>query len=166
MAEQPVTVVGDHNITGQTLTNVGNRTYIVNVTHSERDGCTFLFSSSVKNLPHAYFLVRLLESKVAFDALLNAKERYPAPRCHPNTRTVAQRVIKHWIRRKGYGSEKGIMWMSGAPGVGKSAILQTTCEVLGSDDGSKSWLKRLVFKKGYVAWSMAPMVHLQTITGM
>ena len=32
------------------------------------------------------------------------------------------------------------MWMSGAPGVGKSAIVQTVCEILGGDDGSQSWL--------------------------
>ena len=142
-------VVGDHNITGQNFTNVGNRTYTVNVTHSERDGRTFLSFSNTKNsLDKNHFTVRLLKSKVALDALFDAKERYPAPKCHPNTRTVAQRVIKSWIRRKGYGSEKGIMWMSGPPGVGKSAMMQTTCETLGSDDGWKSWLRRLVFKKG------------------
>jgi len=153
MDDNPIVVVGDYNIAGQNLTNVGNRTYVVNVTHSERDGRKFVFFCSEMNLvSKIHFKVRLLKAKVAFDALLNATERYPAPKCHPNTRTVALRVIKHWIRRKGYGSEKGIMWMSGAPGVGKSAMVQTTCETLGSDDGSKSWLKRLVLKKGYATY--------------
>ena len=77
---------------------------------------------------------------MAFDALLNAKERYPAPRCHPDTRIAVQRVVANWICLKGDWAEKGIMWMSGAPGVGKSAIAQTVCELLGGDDGSKSWL--------------------------
>jgi len=35
------------------------------------------------------------------------------------------------------------MWISGGPGVGKSAIVQTVCEVLGADDGSQSWLATL-----------------------
>ena len=34
------------------------------------------------------------------------------------------------------------MWLSGAHGVGKSAIVQTVCEILGGDDGSKPWLTR------------------------
>ena len=42
------------------------------------------------------------------------------------------------------------MWMSGAPGVGKSAIVQTVCESLDTDDGSKSWLTRFGFSNRYV----------------
>ena len=70
-----------------------------------------------------------LEDVVAFDALLNAGERYPAPKCHPETRKAALEIVKSWIwnRERGF---KGIMWVSGAPGVGKSALLQTTCEEL------------------------------------
>ena len=75
-----------------------------------------------------------LESKVAFGALLNSTERYPAPHCHPGTRIAAKKVVKGWIGRKGFGSEKKIMWISGGPGVGKSAILQTVCETLTGDD--------------------------------
>jgi len=71
-----------------------------------------------------------LESKVAFGALLNSAERYPAPHCHPGTRIAAKKVTKDWIGRRGFGSEKRIMWISGGPGVGKSAVLQTVCEEL------------------------------------
>jgi len=71
-----------------------------------------------------------LEAKVAFGALLNSEERYPAPQCHPDTRVAAKKVVKGWIGRRGFGSEKSIMWISGPPGVGKSAILQTVCEEL------------------------------------
>ena len=52
------------------------------------------------------------------------------PFCHPNTHIAVRRVVKDWIGRRGFGSEKGVMWISGGPGVGKSAILQTTCEEL------------------------------------
>jgi len=88
---------------------------------------------------------------VAFDALLNAKERYPAPRCHPDTRAAAQIVVKNWIRRKGDWAEKVIMWISGAPGVGKSAIVQTVCEELGGDDGSKQWFTMFGLSDRYAA---------------
>jgi len=77
-----------------------------------------------------------LESKVAFGALLNSVERYPAPHCHPDTRIAAKKVLKDWTRRRGFGSEKKIMWISGGPGVGKSAILQSVCEELTGDGES------------------------------
>jgi len=46
--EKSIATIGDHNIAGQNLTNVGNRTYIFHITHSE-DSRTFLFSPSAKN---------------------------------------------------------------------------------------------------------------------
>jgi len=91
----------------------------------------------------------LLESKVAFDALLNSGARYPAPKCHVDTRKAAQEVVTNWLCGRGEWAEKGIMWMSGAPGVGKSAIVQTVCELLDTDDGSKSWLTRFGFSNRY-----------------
>ena len=54
-----------------------------------------------------------------------------------------------WICRRGDEADKDIMWMSGAPGVGKSAIAQTASETLGADDGSTSWLSRIVFGSKY-----------------
>ena len=78
--------------------------------------------------------MRMLESNVALGALLNSAERYPAPHCHPGTLIVAKKVVKNWIGRRGFGSDKRIMWISGGPGVGKSAILQTVCEELTGED--------------------------------
>jgi len=103
--------------------------------------------------------VRLLQQRVAFDALLNAKERYPAPRCHPDTRQAVQDIVTDWICQKGAWAEKEIMWMSGAPGVGKSAILQTVCEALGGDDGSKSWLTKFGLSNRYTVWFCVPRVN-------
>ena len=73
-----------------------------------------------------------LEDIVAFDALLNSNERYPAPRCHPDTRKVALEIVGNWIGNRGAGFRR-IMWVSGAPGVGKSALLQTTCGRLAAE---------------------------------
>jgi len=77
--------------------------------------------------------MRMLESKVALGALLNSAERYPAPYCHSGTRIAVKKVVKNWIGRRGFRSEKRIMWISGPPGVGKSAILQTVCEELSGE---------------------------------
>ena len=77
----------------------------------------------------AVHLPRSLESIVAFDALLNSEERYPAPKCHPDTRKVALEIVKSWVWNRAAGF-KSIMWVSGAPGVGKTALLQTSCETL------------------------------------
>ena len=81
-----------------------------------------------------------MESHVAFEALLDAAERYPAPKCHPDTRKAAQQVVIDWIFGRGDGAQKSIMWLSGAPGVGKSAILQTICEAFAGDDQPRPWL--------------------------
>ena len=64
-----------------------------------------------------------------------AMERFPQPKCHPETRVAAQGVVSDWLCRKGESAAKDIMWLSGAPGVGKSAIVQTVCEALaGKED--------------------------------
>ena len=94
-------------------------------------------------------LVVDLEAHVSFDALFNSEARYMPPKCHPDTRKAALAVVKNWLCREGEGSEKGIMWMSGAPGVGKSAIAQTVCEDLCCDDGSKSWLTTITYRERY-----------------
>ena len=152
MAQQPITIVGNDNITGSHLSNVGNK-YITYVTESKQDRGNFLFPVHLTSLcSTSAGKLLTLESCVAFDALLNAKERYPAPRCHPDTRQAAQDVVTNWIRRRGVWAHKGIMWISGAPGVGKSAILQTVCEALGGDDVSKSWLIRVGIRHRYAIW--------------
>ena len=89
-----------------------------------------------------------LESYVVFGAFLKSGVRYPAPTCHPHTRQEAQAVVKNWIWRRGEESEKDIMWMSGPPGVGKSATIQTVCEVLDVDVKSRSCCG-IVFEKRY-----------------
>jgi len=87
--------------------------------------------------------------KVAFDALLNSEGRYPPPKCHINTRIAVQGVATNWICRRGEWADRGIMWISGAPGVGKSALVQTVCENLDTDDRSQSWLARFGFTDRY-----------------
>ena len=62
---------------------------------------------------------------VATSALHDSKERFPQPKCHPSTRTRILQRIFNWAESD---SAKRILWLSGSPGAGKSAIAQTIAE--------------------------------------
>ena len=135
MGNQLSTITGNNNITFTNLENVGNVTNVIVSPPMEASGAYLLW---------LYLLIlrsfagqpSIPKEKVAFGAFLKSAERYPAPHCHPNTRVAAKKAVKNWIGRRGFGSEKSIMWINGPPGVGKSAILQTVCEELTSREGN------------------------------
>jgi len=59
-------------------------------------------------------------------AAYNSKERDPAPRCLPGTRSEVLDEIETWVKA---GSEgKSILWLHAPAGAGKSAIAQTVAE--------------------------------------
>ncbi|KDR74221.1 hypothetical protein GALMADRAFT_571288 [Galerina marginata CBS 339.88] len=51
------------------------------------------------------------------------------PKCHPETRLEVQREIMNWTKNP----KESVMWVSGGPGVGKSAIARTMAELLAKD---------------------------------
>ena len=59
-------------------------------------------------------------------AAYNSRERDPAPRCHPETRTELLEKIDKWVDSGTDGM--GILWLHGPAGAGKSAIAQTVAE--------------------------------------
>jgi hypothetical protein len=61
---------------------------------------------------------------IARGATLNAAERFPAPHCHPQTRTTVLNDISEFIA----GGKSRILWLCGSVGCGKSAIAQTIAE--------------------------------------
>jgi hypothetical protein len=61
-------------------------------------------------------------------AEFDSSERDPPPRCHPNTRASIIERTNSWI--KDPRREKNLLWVRGAAGVGKSAIVQTVLESL------------------------------------
>ncbi|TFK34111.1 hypothetical protein BDQ12DRAFT_589973, partial [Crucibulum laeve] len=64
-------------------------------------------------------------------AMHDSAERYPPPRCHPETRTAINREIVDWIEDTNNSTK--ILWLNGPAGAGKSAIAQTIAEfVLGA----------------------------------
>ena len=62
---------------------------------------------------------------VATSALHDSKERFPQPKCHASTRKRILQRIFNWAESD---SAERILWLSGSPGAGKSAIAQTIAE--------------------------------------
>ncbi|KAF8177451.1 hypothetical protein BJ912DRAFT_834418, partial [Pholiota molesta] len=69
----------------------------------------------------------LLQNRVASSAFHNSAQRVDPPRCHPDTRVVIMQAIYDWIMKSGYRDEY-ILWLNGAAGAGKSAIMQSIAE--------------------------------------
>ncbi|KAF6749524.1 hypothetical protein DFP72DRAFT_538170 [Ephemerocybe angulata] len=91
---------------------------------SERDS----FKDAINNL------VKNMESSSVHDA----SERSDAPKCMPNTRVKVQEEIMSWIHNGGR-KQRGIMWVTGPAGTGKSAVLGSiadTCKMKGLLAGS------------------------------
>lgn len=65
----------------------------------------------------------LLFNATADGAPHNSQERFPPPRCHPDTRVAILHEITTWA--EGHG---GALWLRGPAGAGKSAIAQTVAE--------------------------------------
>jgi hypothetical protein len=71
----------------------------------------------------------LLQKRVATSAFHNSSQRVDPPRCHPNTRVAIQKQIYDWILLDLLSRQAWIMWMHGAAGAGKSAIMQSIAEL-------------------------------------
>ncbi|RXW12167.1 hypothetical protein EST38_g13687 [Candolleomyces aberdarensis] len=72
------------------------------------------------------------KSSIETGALHNSAERCDAPKCHPETRVAVQEEAVSWICHGDSDDEcKGIMWVTGPAGSGKTAImgsLADTCQ--------------------------------------
>nr|GAT60646.1 predicted protein [Mycena chlorophos] len=68
----------------------------------------------------------LLHSAIAIGAAHDSAERYPPPRCHPQTRKVVFEIILAWTKNAPRGSR--VMYVQGEGGSGKTAISQTVAE--------------------------------------
>ncbi|KAJ7433994.1 hypothetical protein FB451DRAFT_1380095 [Mycena latifolia] len=68
----------------------------------------------------------ILHSAIAIGASYDSVERYPPPRCHPQTRKVVFEIILSWTNNALHGPR--VLWVNGDPGSGKSAISQTVAE--------------------------------------
>ena len=67
-----------------------------------------------------------LSRAASVDALLDASERFPPPKCHPETRKEVRSILMSWIEDPNPISY--VVWMYGPAGAGKSSIAQTIAE--------------------------------------
>ncbi|KAF9473171.1 hypothetical protein BDN70DRAFT_966568, partial [Pholiota conissans] len=63
-------------------------------------------------------------------AFHNSAERYDPPRCHENTRVEILKIIRDWTLLLARDRKTWILWLNGAAGAGKSAIMQSIAELL------------------------------------
>jgi hypothetical protein len=104
--------------------------------------------------------LHILYRTIAGDAFHDAAERFPQPRCHPDTRTKMLDVLWNWA----CGTEppgrwtyhdpdpdsqdsvriSGVLWLYGPAGSGKSAIAQSFCQKLKEEGrlGASFFFKR------------------------
>ncbi|KAF7348905.1 putative nwd2 protein [Mycena venus] len=69
--------------------------------------------------------IHLLHRAVALDALYDSAERFPQPKCHPETRKELLDNLYDWATDP--NSKYSIRWLHGPAGAGKSAVMQTLC---------------------------------------
>ncbi|KAJ7141908.1 hypothetical protein C8R43DRAFT_1016809 [Mycena crocata] len=86
----------------------------------------------------------ILYRAAANDASHNSAERYPHPRCHPETRTEMLEELSRWSVDD--DPESRVLWLYGPAGAGKSAIAQSFCQKLEAEDRLGS---SLFFKRGH-----------------
>ncbi|KAF9472783.1 hypothetical protein BDN70DRAFT_844130, partial [Pholiota conissans] len=72
----------------------------------------------------------LLKEHVSTSAFHNSAERYDPPRCHENTRVQVLAKIRDWTLRSAQNRNTWILWLNGAAGAGKSAIMQSIADLL------------------------------------
>ncbi|KAJ7118216.1 hypothetical protein C8R44DRAFT_625832 [Mycena epipterygia] len=88
----------------------------------------------------------------ATDALHNSVERYPQPKCHPETRTEILDNLWNWAcgieSSSGNTAASNIIWLYGPAGAGKSAIVQTLCQRLEAESRVAA---SFFFKRGHVS---------------
>ncbi|KAJ6459496.1 hypothetical protein DFH09DRAFT_960569, partial [Mycena vulgaris] len=72
----------------------------------------------------------------------DSAERYPQPRCHPETRTGILKDLWDWSSETDHSST--VLWLHGPAGSGKSAIAQSFCQNLDAKDclGASFFFKR------------------------
>ncbi|KAF8171691.1 hypothetical protein BJ912DRAFT_117364 [Pholiota molesta] len=73
--------------------------------------------------------LKVLQKRVATAAFHSSVHRVDPPRCHPETRVAIQQQIYDWVLMDLLVRQMWIMWMHGAAGAGKSAIMQSIAEL-------------------------------------
>ncbi|KAF4618826.1 hypothetical protein D9613_010080 [Agrocybe pediades] len=133
--------------------------------------------TQVNNLSNTSSLSRqALANAAAPNALHNSKERYDAPKCHPNTCVAVLDYIMNWaLGQSGETSNRTIMWLRGTAGCGKSTIAQTIAErylargfklaafFFNRFDSSRNHSKQLIGTLAYQVYTAFPETDVQRL---
>ncbi|KAJ6630406.1 hypothetical protein B0H10DRAFT_2349811, partial [Mycena sp. CBHHK59/15] len=106
--------------------------------------------------------LHILYRAVATGASHDSGERFPPPRCHPETRTKMLQELRDWSSQMDASSR--VLWLHGPAGAGKSAIVQTLSQQL----ADKCLVASFFFKRGDSsrgnAWGLFPTISYQLAT--
>ncbi|KAJ7738237.1 hypothetical protein DFH07DRAFT_85587 [Mycena maculata] len=137
-------------------------------------GGTFITAGNINNTHiqhHGEAGLHILHRGSAIDALHDSGERFPPPRCHPETRMELLDDVWNWVcgnesRRHTTSAwddypdnwdqtaetrpDRKILWLYGPAGAGKSAVAQTLCQRLqeGGRLGGSFFFKRGHLSRG------------------
>ncbi|KAJ7926190.1 hypothetical protein B0H13DRAFT_1705464 [Mycena leptocephala] len=92
--------------------------------------------------------LHILQRVTAGDAFHDSIERYPQPKCHPQTRLEMLTDLWEWSSSDDLSSS--VLWLYGPAGAGKSAIAQSFCQRLeaGGVLGASFFFKRGNLSRG------------------
>jgi len=109
---------------------------------------------------------------VAPNALHNSGHLFDPPKCHPGTRVAVIQAIMDWVAGANEATrDKGVNWLTGAAGAGKSAIGRSVCErctqegtllasfFFGSTDGTRNHSKHLAATIAYQICAISPSIR-------
>ncbi|KAJ7465918.1 hypothetical protein FB451DRAFT_418073 [Mycena latifolia] len=88
--------------------------------------------------------LHILHRASASDALHDSGERYPQPKCHPETRTKLLEDLYKWSKK----GSTALLWLYGPAGAGKSAIAQSLCHKL---ESRGRFAGSFFFKRGHAS---------------
>ncbi|KAF7358542.1 putative nwd2 protein [Mycena venus] len=97
--------------------------------------------------------IHILHRAIALEALYDAAESFPQPKCHPKTRMELLDNLNQWATAR--NSNSPILWLHGPAGAGKSAVMQTLCQRL-HDNGQLG--ASFFFKRGHNTRGNAKML--------
>ncbi|THV03374.1 hypothetical protein K435DRAFT_567420, partial [Dendrothele bispora CBS 962.96] len=78
-------------------------------------------------------------------AFHSSKERFPPPKCYPDTRIDVLQELSHWITSNSW--KRFVNHLIHPPGVGKSAICQTLCERFDISRGGEHLIASFFFSR-------------------
>ncbi|KAF4614446.1 hypothetical protein D9613_002494 [Agrocybe pediades] len=121
----------------------------------------------------------VLKDAVAPNAFHNSGADFDPPKCHANTRVAILKRIVDWVHGSDEKTTKyPIMWLNGAAGAGKTAIMHSVIEELGLEgsgvasfffwrsDPSRNHVKAFIATLAYQMYQSLPEIRPQILSAI